>query len=614
MGRVSVFRVSYRIRRESENARGRGGALASRSAQEASSAFSFQRVTLNKLVKCRRWHARTRRAARASRRGAGVAPCALAREPPATARLRNNSNIEARVSRACIRCTSTRTIAADATELPDAAAPAANAHLAAIDEKLLPAWEKDALEARWPAESARGLKRAFSEAFTPVAEGERAEGAVAALHARDERVERLRVDGKGPKIVSRDTLSLTRASGGLALQTTWLHADSMQQANARSLQHRHSAGYYTKDGDVSPQLACMIAGDATRGVVACAFDGCTAALPGAGHHVEPPAAVFRPSTQGSVPIARALSLDGRASILLLEGRKPNAPAWWDDVADRLATRRVDLTASTLLHAPAVVGCARPSASTFGLKNAKVIGFEFERPSDTSPAYLLKLPSLSESGSTLSPCFARCPHRAYWNAQEVAFVQLFAAALLARGPPRALREHGVVQHTRRYWRLGDQADATVEWMAGFEDLRSRAARANGMLGGRPAGSGVGFCPHGVPGDVEVSLLCPHGHLFWHEWCTSQGRGRTLQPGCTPGGRVRAGAGKKALHNCEKCKLGYVGTGGSKLNCYPEPDGTCRCLWSDGSWTRGCWHARSSVEERAGQCELCETLLDEAEDDE
>ena len=100
-----------------------------------------------------------------------------------------------------------------------------------------------------------GLRvRTFSEAFTPVAEGEHADSAVAALHARDERVERLRIDKKRPKIVSRDTLSLSRASGGLAIQTTWLHEDSMQQPNALSLQHRHSAGYYTKSGDVSRTL------------------------------------------------------------------------------------------------------------------------------------------------------------------------------------------------------------------------------------------------------------------------------------------------------------------------------------------------------------------------
>ena len=50
---------------------------------------------------------------------------------------------------------------------------------------------------------------------------------------------------------------------------------------------------HTRRGGVSPQLQCMIKGDETRGVVACAYDGCTAALPGQGHGVEPPAALYR---------------------------------------------------------------------------------------------------------------------------------------------------------------------------------------------------------------------------------------------------------------------------------------------------------------------------------
>eukprot|EP00900_Chrysochromulina_parva_P025596 jgi/Chrpa1/7670/Chrysochromulina_OHIO_Genome00019074-RA len=65
--------------------------------------------------------------------------------------------------------------AADATVLPDAAAPAANARLAAIDQKLLPAWRKDALEAGWPEASASAFVRSFEQAFEPVAEGERAD-------------------------------------------------------------------------------------------------------------------------------------------------------------------------------------------------------------------------------------------------------------------------------------------------------------------------------------------------------------------------------------------------------------------------------------------------------
>ena len=172
----------------------------------------------------------------------------------------------------------------------------------------------------------------------------------------------------------------------------------------------HSAGYYTARGGVSPQLQCMMKGDETRGVVACAFDGCTGALPGQGHGVEPPAALFRPATQLSAPIVRALAVDRRVQVLLLQGRKPNQAAWWDTPVAQLAARHVDLTASTLAHAPDIVGCALPSPSTFGIKNAKVMGFEFAQLGG-EPKYLVKLPELSESGATMSPCFAHCPRRA-----------------------------------------------------------------------------------------------------------------------------------------------------------------------------------------------------------
>ena len=496
--------------------------------------------------------------------------------------------------------------AADATELPDAAEPAGNARLLAIDQLLL-AWRKDALKARWPEASARGLVGSFEQAFEPVAEGERADGAVAALHERDAAVERLRVDGKRPKVVSHDTLSLSRASGGLAKETTWLHGDSMAESNELSRRQRHSAGFYTARGGVSPQLQCMIKGDETRGVVACAFDGCTGALPGQGHGVEPVTALYRPATQLSAPIVRALALDGRVKILLLQGRKPNQTAWWDKPVAQLATRHVDLTASTLEHAPAIVGCARPSPSTFGLKDAKVIGFEFEQLGGEL-AYLVKLPELSESGSTMSPCFARCPQRALRNALEIAFVEILASALLTRaqGPPRALREHGVVQLTKRYWRLGDE-DGAVEWVEGWEERRGRH--------GRPVGSGSGPS-HGVPGLVEISLLCPDGHLFWHEraqfsnGADSLDTARTMVVGVTPGGRFRAGAGKKALHDCAKCKLGHSAYGGSKVTVHFQLDGTCRCRWRDGSWTNGRWHERTETEEeRGGPCELCEELRED-----
>ena len=46
----------------------------------------------------------------------------------------------------------------------------------------------------------------------------------------------------------------------------------MAEPNELSQRQRHSAGFYTARGGVSPQLQCMIKGDETRGVVACAYD------------------------------------------------------------------------------------------------------------------------------------------------------------------------------------------------------------------------------------------------------------------------------------------------------------------------------------------------------
>ena len=162
-------------------------------------------------------------------------------------------------------------------------------------------------------------------------------------------------------------------------------------------------------------------------MVACAFDGCTGALPGQGHGVEPPMALYRQATQLSAPIVRALTVLGRVRVLLLQGRKPNQASWWDQPVAHLAMRHVDLTASTLEHAPDIVGCEMQSPSTFGIKNAKVMGFEFAQLGG-EPKYLVKLPELSESGATMSPCFACCPRRALRNAHEIAFVELFASAL------------------------------------------------------------------------------------------------------------------------------------------------------------------------------------------
>ena len=494
--------------------------------------------------------------------------------------------------------------AADATERPDAAAPAANPRLAAIDGSLLPAWLKDALEAGWPEASARGFVRTFEEAFGPVAEGECADGAVAALHARDAAVERLCVDSKRPKIISADARSLTRACGGLVKQTTWLHSDSMAEPNELSQRQGHSAGYYTASGAVSPQLQCMIKGDVTRGVVACAFDGCTAALPGEVHGIEPPTALYRPSTQGSASIVRALALGGRVRILLLQGRQPNQAAWFDTPLAQLAARNVDLTDSTLAHAPEIVGCALPSQSTFGLKKAKVMGFEFAQLGG-EPKYLLKLPELSESGCTMSPCFARCPLRALRNAHDIAFVELLASALLTRaqGPPRALRNHGVVQLTERRWRLGDEDDAAVEWVEGFEERR-----------GGPGP--VGHANAGSHREVQLSLKCPNGHVFWHE-CGNYSNSKktaaaatTIAVGVTKAARKRVDGPNAKF--CELCMLGNTNWGGSPVVVHFSLDGTCECRWRGGQYvTEGRWHeSRSATTEERDSlgCELCAELLE------
>ena len=181
----------------------------------------------------------------------------------------------------------------------------------------------------------------------------------------------------------------------------------------------HSAGYYTARGGVSPQLQCMMKGDETRGVVACAFDGCTGALPGQGHGVEPPTASSRPrrcsarrrSSQRRSCAPSPLPSPSTAACrsCCSKAASPTRP--------RGGTRP---SASTLAHAPDIVGCALPSPSTFGIKNAKVMGFEFAQLGG-EPKYLVKLPELSESGATMSPCFAHCPRRALRNAHEIAFV-------------------------------------------------------------------------------------------------------------------------------------------------------------------------------------------------
>jgi hypothetical protein len=349
----------------------------------------------------------------------------------------------------------------------------------------------------------------------------------------------------------------------------------------------------------------MMKGDETRGVVACAFDGCTGALPGQGHGVEPPTALYRQATQLSAPIVHALTVGGRVRVLLLQGRKPNQALWWDQPVAHLAMRHVDLTASTLEHAPDIVGVARPSpASTFGINNAKVMAFEFPQLGG-EPKYLVKLPELSESGATMSPCFAHCPRRALRNAHEIAFVELFASALLTRaqGPPRALREHGVVQLTERRWpSLGDEDDAKVEWVEGFKELRG-------------SGSCVGHANRGEHREVQVSFKCPNGHVFWHEHGnynnqkTTAATATTIQVGVTKAARRRVVPNAEF---CDLCKLGSANCGGSSVTVHFSLDGTCECRWRGGQYvTEGRWHdTRSATTEERDSlcCSLCEELLE------
>ena len=93
--------------------------------------------------------------------------------------------------------------------------------------------------------------------------------------------------------------------------------------------------------------------------------------------------------RGATPLFGSAAPDAHKSRSAIRQR--------DTPVAQLAARHVDLTASTLAHAPAIVGCALPSPSTFCIKNAKVMGFEFAQLGG-EPKYLVKLPELSESGA------------------------------------------------------------------------------------------------------------------------------------------------------------------------------------------------------------------------
>ena len=73
-----------------------------------------------------------------------------------------------------------------------------------------------------------------------------------------------------------------------------------------------------------------------------------------------------------------------------------------------------------------------------------MGFEFAQLGG-EPKYLVKLPELSESGATMSPCYAKCSRRALRNAHEIAFVELLASALLTRAQELAdaARQQGML---------------------------------------------------------------------------------------------------------------------------------------------------------------------------
>jgi hypothetical protein len=198
-------------------------------------------------------------------------------------------------------------------------------------------------------------------------------------------------------------------------------------------------------------------------------------------------------------------------------------------------------------------------------------------------------------------FARLlDHHDRSQSHDIAFAQFFAESLLtlAEGPPRTLREHGVVQLTERYWRLGD-GDVVFENAEGYVDRR---------------GSPVGSANAGMPREVEMSLKCPNGHIFWHERAnysngkTTSATATTIQVGISKSARKRIDGDSYVF--CEKCKLGNSNWGGSKVTVHFSQDGTCRCKWRDGSFTDGRWHdSRSETAEERDSlcCELCEELL-------
>ena len=105
-----------------------------------------------------------------------------------------------------------------------------------------------------------------------------------------------------------------------------------------------------------------------------------------------------------------------------------------------------------------------------------------------PKYLVKLPELSESGATMSPCYARCPLRALRNANKIAFVELLASALLTRArhlpPPSSLSTQ-----TKRNWSMLSSSQPPPA-MSLHADLFSTG----------------GHCPTWAPELPYLSLVC------------------------------------------------------------------------------------------------------------
>ena len=156
-------------------------------------------------------------------------------------------------------------------------------------------------------------------------------------------------------------------------------------------------------------------------------------------------------------------------------------------------------------------------------------------------------------------------------------------------------------TERRWRLGDEDDAAVEWVEGFEERR---------------GSPVGNANAGAHREVQLSFKCPNGHVFWHTHGNYTNSKKTASTATTVQVSVSKAARKRVdgpnAEFCDLFMLGAANWGGSAVTVHISPDGTCECRWRGGHYvTEGRWHdSRSAtMEERDSLCcELCAELLE------